>query len=146
MQAGALQALRTLQGKAWHTVRGGFSLNLLCNEMSKESEEAKHLIRSRTVTILEATKSAADYAKQESQRLKKVFSFLADLNLQQMKCLQENQKNSLLHLHSVDGSLPSRTSTNNGNLETNHPEGTSHDAAMMHLVQRKVNSLLALFP
>ena len=86
-------------------------------------------------TILQKAKQAAEHSKQEFQWLRKVFVFLVDLNIHQMKCIQERQKDNLLHLHSIDGSVPSKTTTENRNLENQLSLTSSHDDALTHMVQ-----------
>ena len=51
-----------------------------------------------------------------------------------MKCLQENQQSNLLHLHSVDGSVPSKISGANNVSEPSHRQISSYDEAINRLV------------
>ena len=90
-------------------------------------------VKSVDAALLQTAREAEDFAKQEQKKLLDVFKFLVDLNVHQMKCLQENQKNNLLHLHSADGSVPcsNLVDNNSGNTDTNL---SSFDVATTHLV------------
>ena len=87
--------------------------------------------------VLHAAQQADEFSKQERHKLTVVFRFLIDLNLHQMKCLQENQQSNLLHLHSVDGSVPSRIAGSRQAGEPNQLQISSHDEAMSRLVNWK---------